>query len=255
MTFLDVLLLSIVEGLTEFLPVSSTAHLYLFEGLLKIQRTPFLEVFTILIQVGALFGTLFYIYKKERKFLVSYKNIIFGVLPTLVIGFLLYKIIKKYFAFNFELIAWALLIGGVIMIIVESWYLKQKNYKQEVTLKNSFVLGVIQSLAVIPGVSRSGAVLVGGFLNKIEKQVITGFSFSIGLPVVYFASIYDTYKTNIVFQSIEIFYLILGIILSGIFSYFSTKWIFKISKNISLKYFGIYRIILALIIFLVIFKI
>jgi undecaprenyl-diphosphatase len=240
MTFLDVLLLSIVEGLTEFLPVSSTAHLYLFEGLLKIQRTPFLEVFTILIQVGALFGTLFYIYKKERKFLVSYKNIIFGVLPTLVIGFLLYKIIKKYFAFNFELIAWALLIGGVIMIIVESWYLKQKNYKQEVTLKNSFVLGVIQSLAVIP--IRS-------------SQVITGFSFSIGLPVVYFASIYDTYKTNIVFQSIEIFYLILGIILSGIFSYFSTKWIFKISKNISLKYFGIYRIILALIIFLVIFKI
>lgn len=253
MNFIHVIVLSIIEGITEFLPVSSTAHLYLGQHLLGLQRTPFLEVFTVLIQVGALFGTLLYIYKKEQKVIVSYKNIIIGVIPTLVIGLLLYHIIKTYFVFNLELIAWALLFGGIVMILVELWYERQKKYTQNVKPHNAFILGVVQSLAVIPGVSRSGAVLVGGFLQKIEKGTITAFSFSIGLPVVYVAAVYDTYKSHLIFSQTEILYLLCGIIFSGIFSYLSTKWVFSISKHISLRAFGWYRIVISLVILFFLF--
>lgn len=253
MNFLHVFILSIIEGITEFLPVSSTAHLYLGQYLLGLERTPFLEVFTVLIQVGALFGTLLYIYKKEKKVISSYKEIIIGVIPTLVIGLLLYKIIKTYFVFNLALIAYALAIGGVIMILVEIWYEKQKKYTTTIRSHNAFVLGVVQSLAVIPGVSRSGAVLVGGFLQRIEKGTITAFSFSIGLPVVYVAAVYDTYKSHLVFSQTEIFYLLFGIIFSGIFSYLSTKWVFSISRHISLRAFGWYRIVIAAVLFFFLF--
>lgn len=253
LTFFHVLVLSIVEGITEFLPISSTAHLYLVQHLLGLQRTPFLEVFTVLIQVGALFGTLLYLYKKEKNVILSYKNIIAGVVPTLVIGFLLYRIIKTYFVFNLHIIALALALGGVIMIVVEYWYDRQSLYQTTITTKNAVILGIVQALAVIPGVSRSGSVLVGGFLQKVEKKTITAFSFSIGLPVVYVAAVYDTYKSHLIFTQTQIVYLICGIIFSGIFSYLSTQWIFSISKHISLRAFGWYRIVIAITIFFFLF--
>lgn len=248
MNFLDVIILGIVEGVTEFLPISSTAHLQLVERLLGISSTDFVQSFTLIIQVGALFGTALYIWKKRTLFKFNWAKIIVACIPTLVVGFVLYTLIKRYFFGNFTLIAWALILGGVIMLVAEQFHQKYTGRPRVITFKKSFLLGLAQSLAVIPGVSRSGAVLVAGYFSHIEKKQLAQFTFLIGLPVAFAASAYDVIKTGFVFTSSEILMTVLGLILSGIFSYFASGWFLNIIVRYSLRVFAWYRIIVGVII-------
>lgn len=248
MNILTVFILSIVEGITEFLPVSSTAHLEITEKILNVPITPFVKSFTIIIQVGALLGTAIYILQKRDTFKINTKTIqhvIVACIPTLAVGFVLYKLVKGYFFGNFALIAWALILGGVIMMVAD-WYMKKNQKKNtEITQKEGIIFGFTQALAVIPGVSRSGAVLVAGYFGNIEKRSIAQFSFLIGLPVAFIASVYDVLKSGLNFSSSEIGLTIFGIVISGIFSYFTAGIFLKLINKYSLSVFAWYRIVIG----------
>ncbi len=246
MNFFDVIILSIVEGITEFLPISSTAHLQLTLRLLGVSSTDFVKSFTFIIQVGALFGTALYIWKKRALFKFNWSKIIIACIPTLLVGFILYTLIKKYFFANFTLIAWALILGGVIMLMAEQFHQKQIGRPRAVTFKRSFLLGLAQALAVIPGVSRSGAVLVMGYFSHIEKRTLAQFSFLIGLPVAFAASSYDVIQSGVSFTRSEVGLTVLGVLISGVFSYLVAGWFISVITRFSLRPFAWYRILLGI---------
>lgn len=250
MNFFHVLILSIVEGITEFLPVSSTAHLYIVEHVLNISITPYIASFTIIIQVGALIGTALYMYKHLSNFEINLKKIFLACIPTLLIGFLFYKLFKYFLIGNMVVIGWALIIGSLFMFYASYTLEKNRNKKQIIKNKNAVLLGIIQALSIIPGVSRSGAVLVGGYFFGFEKDLITRFSFLIGLPVAYSAALYDMYKTPVSFSYQQVVELLIGIVLSGIIAYFIAGFFLKYIKKINLSYFALYRIVLGILVLL-----
>lgn len=250
MNLIDVIILSFVEGITEFLPVSSTAHLYITEKILHISLTPFVLSFTIIIQVGALLGTVLYMYKNLEKFEIDYKKIISACIPTLLIGFVLYKVFKHILSGNIYIIGYSLIIGSFVMIGADIFLKKIPLPSRKISLPQSVVLGIAQATAIIPGVSRSGAVLVVGYFLKIEKETITKFSFLIGVPVAYMAALYDIYKEKIIFSPNELFYTIFGIFLSGIIAYFVAEWFLLYIRKINITHFAIYRIVMGIIVLL-----
>lgn len=257
MTLFHVFILSIVEGVTEFLPISSTAHLQLAEKILQVPPTDFVKSFTLIIQVGALLGTALYILQKRSTFDLNWmmvKKVAISCIPTLVVGFVLYKLIKGYFFGNFALIAWALIVGGGIMMLAEWYSHKKEREMREIGYKHGFMLGLAQALAVIPGVSRSGAVLTLGYFGNVEKKSLAQFSFLIGLPVAFAASVYDVLKSNISFSSNEINLTIVGILVSGVFSYIMAGIFLKIISKYSLSVFAWYRIILGVLILVLLTK-
>lgn len=245
MNFLHVIILSIVEGITEFLPVSSTAHLYITERILHISITPYVASFTIIIQVGALIGTALYMYKHIKEFEINFKKIALACIPTLLIGFVFYKLFKQFLVGNMMVIAWALIVGALVMFVASEVLSRTKEKKSTIKGKDAVLLGIAQALAIIPGVSRSGAVLILGYFSGFEKQLITRFSFLIGLPVAYMAALYDIYKTPTYFSNGEVFQLISGMCISGIIAYFAASFFLKYLQKISLNHFAWYRILLG----------
>lgn len=249
------IILSVVEGITEFLPVSSTAHLSLVSQLLSIPQTDFLKSFEVIIQSGAMIGIIPVLLPIIRK-KIPFKQIIIGLIPAIIIGFVLYKFIKEFLFGNTIVIACALILGGVIIILVENKYKNQIVVDREVTAfssKESFLLGLAQAVAVIPGVSRSGAIIISGIAMKLSRQSIVAFSFLLGLPTIFLASAFDIYKTGIHFTTAEWKYIIVGFCISGIVTYFVGRWFYKYINRMSFKSFGWYRILLGLVVLAVFF--
>jgi undecaprenyl-diphosphatase len=254
MNFIDVIILSIVEGVTEFLPISSTAHLQIVQNILNIPATDFVKSFTLIIQVGALLGTTAYIWKKRTVFHFSLRQIVVACIPTLLVGFLMYQLIKNYFFGNLLIIGSMLILGGIVMMMAEQYIEKRKKLvRRRISLKQSIILGTAQALAVIPGVSRSGAVLIAGYFSDIEKKHLAQFTFLIGLPVALAASVYDVAKTGFSFTASEIFMTSIGVLIAGVFSYYASGWFLRVIINYSLRVFAWYRIVLGIIIVILTF--
>jgi len=263
MNFLQAIILGIVEGITEFLPISSTAHMMIVSEFLKLQQTDFVKSFEIIIQLGAIFAVIAVYIKSIFKIkFEDFKKIVFAFLPTAIIGFILYKFIKSFLMGNNLIIILALLIGGIALIIIE----KLKTKKQEeivlenivdfssISYKKSFLIGVCQSLAIIPGVSRSAATIIGGTLMNIERKVIVDFSFLLAIPTMAAATGLDLLKNyKIILSAGNFSVLIIGFIVAFVVSYIVAKWFLKFIKKYSFVSFGIYRILLAIILFIVFF--
>jgi undecaprenyl-diphosphatase len=253
MHFLESLILGIIEGITEFLPISSTAHLILASDILKIQQTDFHKFFEVFIQSGAILAVIFTYFKtiKSNKELI--KKIAITFLPTAFFGFILYKIIKNVFFESKIIIIFALIVVGVLFIIVEK-ILKKNNLISSLELDNlsyktAFLIGVFQSLAVIPGVSRAGAVILGMIILGFKRKDAVLYSFLVAVPTILSAGLFDLYKTGINTISLNtsnIISLIIGFLSSFIFALFSTKWLIKYLQNNKLTSFGIYRITIGL---------
>lgn len=251
MTFIHAFILGVVEGVTEFLPISSTAHLSLVSLALGLPQSEFLKSFEIIIQSGAIIGILPVLFPFLRK-AFPWKQIIVALIPTMVVGFALYKVIKGFLLGNTIVIACALLLGGIIMLLAERQY-HPKNTDTEVhietfSLKRSFLLGLVQALAVIPGVSRSGAVSIAGLYMQISRAQIVAFSFMLGAPTIFLASAYDLYKTGIDFSHHEWQLLAFGFAISALVTYFVGKWFFSYIQKANFKLFGWYRIVLGIVI-------
>jgi undecaprenyl-diphosphatase len=246
MTTIHAILLGIIEGITEFLPISSTGHLVITNYFLGYDLSSnFIQVFEISVQLGAIFAVIFYYFKDLIK-LENIKLLLAGVLPTLVLGFLLKDMVKDLLTVP-TLIAYALIFGGVFMILVEIWYKKQNIKNREVDIRDSVIFGLAQSIAMIPGVSRSGAVIVTGLIMRYKRETIAKFAFLLAVPTMLAATIYSVYKNKEVFLSNQdnTFNMIVGFIFAFLTALIVLKLLIPFVKKYSFVPFGIYRIILG----------
>jgi len=252
MNFLDTLILGIVEGFTEFLPVSSTGHLLVAGNILNIPQTEFFKTFVVVIQLGAILAVILIYWKKVLGNLNLTKKILTAFIPTAIIGFLLYSIIKNFLFENLKTIAWALIIGGIIIIIFE--FFQKKKIEQDtekledISYKKSFFIGLIQALAIIPGVSRSGATIIGGMGLGISRKNIVEFSFLLAVPTIVAATGYDILQSKIAFSMSDIGNMTLGFAFSFVFAYISIKFFIKFIQTNSFMVFGFYRILAGVLI-------
>ncbi len=258
MDLVSLTILSLIEGVTEFLPISSTGHLILASNLLALPNTDFLKTFQIVIQLGAVLAVIHLYWKQIYQNPSLLKKLVFGMTPTIIVGTTLYPILKSVLLESSQIVSISLIIGGILIIFIEH---KLKKYErgirkstqelQNITNRQAFITGLTQSIAIIPGVSRSGASIFGGMLFGMNRKTATEFSFLLALPTIAAASGFDLIQTAPSFSQKEILYLIAGIMLSFIVALFAIKWLLKYITTHSFVVFGWYRIILG-IIFLII---
>lgn len=252
MTYLHALILSIVEGITEFLPISSTGHLIITSRLLGLSATEFQKTFEIVIQGGAILAVL----ALYTKTLWKHKNLILKIglafLPTAVVGVTLYPFIKGFLLDNILVTLVALFVGGIVILIIESTISRKQKLLPprelaSITWKESFGLGLLQVLAFIPGVSRSGATIIGGLTARFPRTFLIEFSFLLAIPTLLAASGYDIIRSSIQFSYHETKLLLLGILVSGVIAYIVMRFILRYLKQNTFTVFGWYRIIIAIV--------
>ena len=256
MTVLQTIILGIVEGVTEFLPISSTAHLDITRTLLDIPTSDFIKSFEIIIQLGAILAVVFLYREKIFKSFIYIRNIVIAFIPTGIIGFILYKLIKTFLLGNTIVEATAIFIGGLIIVFFEykqkktlqSNVLKQKI--ENLSIQELLLLGIAQALAVVPGVSRSGAVIVSGRMMKISTSTITEFSFLLAVPTMLAATLYDIYKSGFGITSSEWGIVLIGFVVSFTVALVVVEWLVNYVKNHSFSIFGWYRIIIGFLLFI-----
>ena len=259
MTILHTIFLGIVEGITEFLPISSTAHLDITRTLLNISATDFVKSFEIIIQLGAILAVVVLYWKKIFKSWVYFRNIVIAFIPTGIIGFLLYKIIKSFLLGNTRVEMVTIFLGGIIILFFEyrqkkTSLISTEEKIEDLSVKQLLILGTAQAIAVIPGVSRSGAVIVCGRVMKLSAPIITEFSFILAIPTMLLASLYDIYKSGFSITNNEWGIIGLGFIVSFVIALMVVKWLINYVKNHSFSIFGWYRVILGILMFLLLFK-
>lgn len=252
---IHLIFISILEGLTEFLPISSTAHLIIFSKFTHIDLTDsYIKFYLLFIQLGALLAGASVFAKKiftDKKLFI---NIVVSFIPSAIIGFIFYKMFKKLLEGNMLLMSIALILGGLIFIYIEKVFLKKyiniQKQKETLNIKDAFLVGVAQAVAIIPGISRSGATIIAGIYRNIKKSVIIEYTFILALPTLGAAVLYDAYKSREIFITIHNYNeMIIGFILAFISGYITLFILRKYLTRISLTFFGWYRIVLAIVIF------
>jgi undecaprenyl-diphosphatase len=251
MSLFQIIILSIIEGLTEFLPISSTAHLMIVSKILNLEATEFLKSFEITIQLGAISAVLFLYLKKLFSDFSLIKNILIGFSPTGIIGFIFYSLFKSFLS-NLPLSLLMLFFGGVFLIIFEKLFRERE--KTKIDLKDSFLIGCFQSLAMIPGVSRAMATITSGMFLGYSRKTAVEFSFLLALPTMLAATALDLYKNYTLFSFSEWQSLSLGFLVSFLAALFGIKFLLGFIRNNNFLGFGIYRITLAFLMSLIILK-
>lgn len=242
MTFLHVLLLSFIEGLTEFIPVSSTGHLILASALLHIESTDFSKAFDVIIQFGAIIAVVF-LYRDRLKWNTKFYTLVFSAfLPTAILGFLFKNKIDALMESTL-VVAWALIVGGVVLILIDSLF--QNRTTRELNLKSATAIGFVQAIAMIPGVSRSAATIIGGQVFGLSREKAAEFSFILAIPTLGAATVYKLWKIRHIIDASYTTDLLLGVLLSLIFSIFAIRFFITVVNRYGFKYFGYYRIILG----------
>lgn len=247
MDIFDAIIMGIVEGLTEFLPISSTGHMILAGHFLQInQEGDFVKTFEIAIQLGSILAVVFVLYQKLIKGLDVWLKLMVGFVPTGLIGFLLYKYIKELF--HPQTVAYMLIIGGFVFLWVE---MRKKNnaYKKQdfeaISYKEAFVIGLCQSLGMIPGTSRSGATIVAGLLMGFSRTLAAEFSFMLAIPTMVAATGYDMYKNFAIFDTQNLWILFVGALVAFLTALMSIKLFLGFVSRFSYIPFGIYRILIG----------
>lgn len=253
---IETLILGIIEGITEFLPISSTGHMILASRLMGLEQTEFLKSFEIAIQLGAIFSIIFLYWKIIIKDFEALKRVAVAFVPTAIIGLALYKIFKQYF-FSESVVVYSLFIGGIFLIIFELFHKEKENAEneiKEISYKKSFLIGVFQSISIIPGVSRAAATIVGGLSMGIKRKTIVEFSFLLAVPTMICATGYDLVKSAPQFSSSDFVSLAIGFAVSFVVALSTVKWLLKYIQKNNFIVFGIYRIIIAILFFFIVIK-
>jgi len=257
MDYLNALILGVVEGLTEFLPISSTYHLIFFSKLLGISQTEFQKTFEIFIQTGAVLAIVVLYFKTlitNKKLII---NLIYSLIPTAILGFIFYGFVKNTLFDSYYLMIGALIVIGLIILILEKLISKQKivlnKTLNQLTSKDALIIGLVQCLAFLPGVSRAGAVIIIMLILKYKRQDSALYSFLLAVPTIIGAGLLDLYQTNFIFSSSQLILLIIGFFAAGLTAFYSAKWLISYLQKHSLEIFAYYRIILA-ILSIIVFK-
>jgi len=242
MDILHIVVLSIVEGLTEFLPVSSTGHLILTSRLLGIPATDFTKTFEIAIQLGAIMAVVVLYFKRFLRDFDLYKKLLIAFIPTAIVGFVLYPFIKGFLLGSSSVTLISLFLGGLVLI-----FFNRENVKgKEIGLKEAFLIGAFQFVSVIPGVSRAAATIIGGLLVGLNRKKATEFSFLLAVPTMLAATGYDIYKSSSILNSQNLPSLTMGFTLSFVFALLAVKLLIGYVEKHDFKVFGIYRIALSI---------
>lgn len=249
-------LLGVVEGITEFLPISSTAHLIIASKFLGIPQTEFVQMFEVVIQSGAIFAVILlqtsYVFKRKE----SLKTILFSFIPTAIIGFLLHGIIKSVFFNSDNLIIFSMVAVALLFLYIEKT-VKDKKLSlhktiESITLKHAVIIGFAQALAVVPGVSRAGIVIIVMMILGYKRIHAASYSFLLAVPTILAASALDLYKGREVLAAStgQITILAVGWIVSFITAVIAVKWLIGYLQKNTLVPFAYYRIGLAIILIL-----
>jgi undecaprenyl-diphosphatase len=223
MTTFQAFILAIIEGITEFLPVSSTGHMILASSFFGIEHDDFTKLFTIVIQLGAILSVIVLYFKRFFQSFEFYFKIIVGFIPAVILGLLFSKKIDALLE-NPVTVAVSLLIGGILLLKVDDWF--GNSTETEITYPTAFKIGLFQCIAMIPGVSRSGASIVGGMSQKLTRSAAAEFSFFLAVPTMFGATIkkcYDYYKDGFVLTNDQINFLIIGNVVAFIVALIAIK--------------------------------
>jgi len=251
-TYIQTIVLAIIEGLTEFLPISSTGHLILAQKLLNITSTEFTKSFDILIQLSAVLSVVVLYWKKILNSRFLWKQLAIAFIPTGILGFTLYKYVKGFLLDNIYITAIALLVGGLILLLVDRLPKLQQglNNIQNLKMRQLLSIGLFQSLSMVPGVSRSAASIVGGLFSGLKRVEAVEFSFLLAIPTMAAASGYDLLKTGFSFTKQEFILLAIGSLFSFLASIIAVKSFTNFVAKHDFTVFAIYRIVFAVIILL-----
>jgi undecaprenyl-diphosphatase len=260
MNIFHTITLAIIEGITEFLPISSTGHMILASHLLQIKQDELLKTFEIAIQIGPIAAISLLYFKKILKQKELFYKACTGFIPTGILGLILYPKIKGLLGSEIVPVI-SLFIGGIVIIGLEM-YFKQKsgNGKLEtenikkLSYKQALIIGLIQSVSMIPGVSRSAASIFGGLFLKLDRKSAVEFSFLLAIPTMMAATSLDIIKSAHTFTQSGIFYIIFGTVLSFLVALFVVKWLLRYVQTHNFMWFGVYRIVFAIIYFLLFIK-
>jgi undecaprenyl-diphosphatase len=260
MTIVESIIIAIVEGITEFIPISSTAHMRITENILGISNTDkFTEVFTIAIQLGAILSVVVLYWKKFFDFsrINFYTKLIIAVIPSLIIG----KLFKEHIDSILEkpiIIAIIMLAGGIILLFVDDWFKNPQIHKeQDITRMKSFQIGIYQCLAIVfPGLSRSAATIIGGMSLKLDRSLAAEFSFLLAVPTMLAATVYSLYKyikDYGAFTSEQIKILAIGNVIAFIVALIAIKFFITMLKKYGFRLWGIYRVVLGIALLIMIY--
>jgi undecaprenyl-diphosphatase len=255
MTGIEAIILAIVEGITEFLPVSSTGHMIIASAIMGIKNDPFTKVFEVAIQFGAILSVVVLYFKRFFKSFDFYFKLFVAFIPTAIVGLLLKKHIDALLE-NVWVVASTLLIGGIILLFIDKWFQKNETEgTEEVSYKTGFLIGCFQCLAMIPGVSRSAATIIGGLTQKLTRKAAAEFSFFLAVPTMFAAtakSLYDE-KELILESADKIPLLLLGNIVAFVVAMLAIKFFINILTKYGFKVFGYYRIALGALLLILLF--
>ena len=249
MTILTAVVLGIVEGITEFLPISSTGHLILAEKLAGMQTTDMLESFDIVIQLGAILAVVVIYAKSLLRTPKIWLPIFVAFLPTAVIGLALHHILKTYLLGNTTVVALSLLMGGIVIIAFEAKYKERRGAVkriEDVSLPTAIGIGLCQSIAIVPGVSRSAATIIGGMMLGVDRKTIVDFSFLLAIPTMAAATGYDLVKSAHAFSSHDALTLLVGFIVAFVTALIAIRWLLSFIRSHTFTPFGIYRVLVGL---------
>lgn len=262
---IKIFFISLIEGITEWLPVSSTGHMILFDEIVKLDFSEeFKSLFMVVIQLGAILAVVFLYFEKLNPFSPSksryeksktwdlWKKVIVGCLPMAILGFLLDDFIDSKLK-NAWIVASMLILYGILFIVIER--VKKRSSKKpkitetsNISYVDALKIGGFQILSLIPGTSRSGSTIIGGLLSGASREVAAEFSFFMGIPLMFGASFLKIVKYGFNYSTLEIFYLSLAMILTFIISIFVIKTLMEYLKKHNFEVFGWYRIALGVIV-------
>ncbi|MDR1744086.1 MAG: undecaprenyl-diphosphate phosphatase [Dysgonamonadaceae bacterium] len=246
MSFLEAIIVAIVEGLTEFLPVSSTGHMILTQGILGIKSDEFVKAFTVMIQFGAILSVLVLYWKRFLQSWDFYLKLLIAFIPAAVIGLLAGDLIDSLLE-NVWVVATMLIIGGIFMLFVDKWFTCPEKDEPQMTYRSALKIGLAQCIAMIPGVSRSMATIVGGMAQKFSRKTAAEFSFFLAVPTMAAASGYKLLKLLLKDESRELLMnnlntLIIGNIVAFVVAVAAIRFFIGFLTKYGFKAFGWYRI-------------
>ena len=257
------IILGIIEGITEWLPISSTGHMILVDEFLKLGMSPeFMEMFFVVIQLGAIMAVVVLYWKKifpfnfnrkpivQKNIIIMWIKIVIACIPAAIVGLLWDDQINALF-YNFQTVAIMLIVFGILFIVIENHNKGKRprvNNMNQLTYKMAIIIGLFQLIAAIfPGTSRSGATILGALLIGVSRDVAAEFTFFLAIPVMFGASLLKLIKFGLVFTSFELIVLLVGMLVAFIVSIWAIKFLVGYIKKHDFKVFGWYRIILGII--------
>lgn len=260
MTYLYAIILAIIEGLTEYLPVSSTGHMIIASSFMKIANDDFTKLFTIVIQLGAIMAVVVLYFKRFFQSVDFYLKLFVAFIPAVILGLLFNDLIDSLLESPI-VVAIMLILGGFILIKADDWFPQQNNTRnndEKISYATAFKIGLFQCLAMIPGTSRSGATIVGGLTQGLNRKTAAEFSFFLAVPTMFGATakkLYDYYKAGFQLNHEQINYLIIGNIVAFIIAMLAIKSFINYLHKNGFKIFGYYRILIGSILLIIHFTI